>query len=1332
MSQTFLSPDRLYDRHWRPGHPFRRNPSAKRRWTMLLLFAFLCGLIGGYLYITDPKRVKELAESELTRLIGGHVTVGKAKLSLFEGLRLEYVNVYVDRSGADDALLFSANQFFVDYDPRALLTGDLKLTRIAAIDPTVQLIENLDTGRWNYQRMRRGGGAGGPTSKPGQAMPALPQVILRNAQIEYAETIGGQPVSAGRMAIEGQLAPSSDGQRYTFELQSRGGSAVSSTGSIGPTVQGTLRRDTGEVTASLRDFRFGQDVRSMLPAQVRVWWDLHNLAGEVDVPMLAYTPQDGEAKFRVETVFRKVNLTVRPEEWMSRDEIIVQEWAADAFDAMRDAGLNTNGVVDRVADLAKPSPIRLDQVRGNFVFTEAGIQFKEVEGQLEENLFTIDGKIDGYSPLSQAKIHIASTQTKIPAQPQYITSMPPPVRELYGHLRPQGICTLQVTLERPTFGSRLEFAGAVDIIDGNFIFDKFPYPVRAATGKVVFGYDERTGYETVRIVGLHGKGVKGGPNEEAIIHLSGLIGPLTSDVGVFVKVSSENVRDDPVLRAAFPPEVKKALQNLDADGKGEFPTFFGGFECRVNRPRGPRSPWIIETDVELKEASGKFAAFPYLMKNVTGKLAIRDGYVQIINATMRKNDSSLTMDGVVTWRAGAGGRPLEPGEIAGKITPARPDLKITARNVPLDKELLAALPDDRRAWLTKVGLTGAIDIDGRVWWPSSGERDAVAKTSAQSDLTHAFDLTLHNGTIWPLEGTFAISNLNGNLRLLPDRVIISQMSAKRGNAELTGRGELSWPQNNPSLFVSGTASRLELDRDLYRVLPPAAQAAWDAVQPQGSVDVDLTYSGAVGGISAKRTATTKPNVAVAGAPAAIALAAPATQSSQPLSLAASRPASPMQNLELIISPVKLAATLRTLPYRLTDITGTVRLNGGKVTLTDVTGKHGGGTIRVSGSGVADKTDWDLRLSAENVTVDEEFIRALPSGLQTVIDGIKMAGVVSFDFPKLKIRQTPLNERLAAVARPAAARSPAAAARAAAAHANGTPTPSAAESVPLDVDFAVRLSLNDAALDVGVAMTHVGGRMGFEGSVRSSRLADLTGSVNLPSLTMADRSAQDVHAEFFKPANRDGLHIGNITGRLAGGKIDGHVNLTFPDEGASRYVMELILRDADIRELSGEMNKDLSGRLSASLDLQGDWSDTRTRRGRGDVSVSGKEMYKIPLILGLLQITNLSLPITAPFNQGHARYMVDGQMLTIESLELRSRDMVMSGSGQLDFAKKKVAMSFTTDNPNWPKFPIVGDIIHTAKNELLQIHIKGTLQDPKVSASNTVTTTVDEVLRGDGK
>ena len=63
MSQlSFLNPDRLHDRPWRSaGHPFNRQLSLKRRWTMLLVFALLCALIGGYLFITDSRRVKSMA-----------------------------------------------------------------------------------------------------------------------------------------------------------------------------------------------------------------------------------------------------------------------------------------------------------------------------------------------------------------------------------------------------------------------------------------------------------------------------------------------------------------------------------------------------------------------------------------------------------------------------------------------------------------------------------------------------------------------------------------------------------------------------------------------------------------------------------------------------------------------------------------------------------------------------------------------------------------------------------------------------------------------------------------------------------------------------------------------------------------------------------------------------------------------------------------------------------------------------------------------------------------------------------------------------------------------
>lgn len=75
---------------------------------------------------------------------------------------------------------------------------------------------------------------------------------------------------------------------------------------------------------------------------------------------------------------------------------------------------------------------------------------------------------------------------------------------------------------------------------------------------------------------------------------------------------------------------------------------------------------------------------------------------------------------------------------------------------------------------------------------------------------------------------------------------------------------------------------------------------------------------------------------------------------------------------------------------------------------------------------------------------------------------------------------------------------------------------------------------------------------------------------------------------------------------------------------------------------------------------------------------------------------------------------------------------MKGTGNLDFNSKQVEMTFVTDSTTWPKLPFVGDLIQSARHELLQIHVRGSLQEPKVSARsfNTITTTVDEVFKGD--
>src|SRR5947208_1181612 len=159
MPKPITTPDRLFDRTWRPGHPFRPRLSGRRKWVMTLLFLFLCAIIAGYAILTDSHRVRAMAQSYLSKFIGGRVEIGKANLSIFEGLRLDDVKVYAEDADANpsrtaDPVIFSAATFLIQTRPRALLEGRVEAQRIVVIDPHVSLVEDLDSRQWNYQLLR--------------------------------------------------------------------------------------------------------------------------------------------------------------------------------------------------------------------------------------------------------------------------------------------------------------------------------------------------------------------------------------------------------------------------------------------------------------------------------------------------------------------------------------------------------------------------------------------------------------------------------------------------------------------------------------------------------------------------------------------------------------------------------------------------------------------------------------------------------------------------------------------------------------------------------------------------------------------------------------------------------------------------------------------------------------------------------------------------------------------------------------------------------------------------------------------------------------------------
>src|SRR5258706_13799132 len=126
-----------------------RQRSLRRHVWMVVLFITLCTIIWAYWTITDSNRVREMAESALSKLVGGKGKVGSATLSIFEGLRLKDVRVYVDDPSKPQALVFQADTFLVKTNPGALLAGAGRPRQDMRTSPRRALGRDLDKKKGN-------------------------------------------------------------------------------------------------------------------------------------------------------------------------------------------------------------------------------------------------------------------------------------------------------------------------------------------------------------------------------------------------------------------------------------------------------------------------------------------------------------------------------------------------------------------------------------------------------------------------------------------------------------------------------------------------------------------------------------------------------------------------------------------------------------------------------------------------------------------------------------------------------------------------------------------------------------------------------------------------------------------------------------------------------------------------------------------------------------------------------------------------------------------------------------------------------------------------------
>lgn len=299
--------------------------------------------------------------------------------------------------------------------------------------------------------------------------------------------------------------------------------------------------------------------------------------------------------------------------------------------------------------------------------------------------------------------------------------------------------------------------------------------------------------------------------------------------------------------------------------------------------------------------------------------------------------------------------------------------------------------------------------------------------------------------------------------------------------------------------------------------------------------------------------------------------------------------------------------------------------------------------------------------------------------------------------------------------------------------------------PDRLKVAGQLVIEGGSADVGVEVTEAFGTVDFE-AAREGRDAllryDLSGS--FAGMRLAGVELTNSHVRVVSGEKPGETFVPSLSGDCYGGRLSGQASV-FPT-GGNRESLD---RDFDVRmALSGVTLGPLieglrsnlatgrpadgttspparsgsagfasrsTARLDVGISLTGTLGKPETRRGRGTASAGQGTLVSLPLIIRLVEASNLMLPLGEPLDLLQASFFVQGRTVSFEELSIFSSSVEFLGFGTLTFPDMDLDMIFT--HKATYRIPIVGHVLEGLRNELVTTTVGGTLANPDFGVSS---------------
>lgn len=509
------------------------------------------------------------------------------------------------------------------------------------------------------------------------------------------------------------------------------------------------------------------------------------------------------------------------------------------------------------------------------------------------------------------------------------------------------------------------------------------------------------------------------------------------------------------------------------------------------------------------------------------------------------------------------------------------------------------------------------------------------------------------------EFPYPLSNVRGKIEMLDGRWTFSHLDGTNDTGYITGEGEMIPTPDGSRLTLRFTGAAVPLEEELRDALRPNQQRLWNSLRPQGTVDFRAEVSYGAG--------EDRLNV--------IFRAEPREGTS--------------------IEPV-------TFPYKLEKLRGLLQYQDGVVTLQRIRARHGDTDLSFQGScRFLSDGGWLFHLedvAVDRLRLDRELVPALPDRLKKGILELHPAGPMNLrgtlDFAR-----------------------------------SGEP------DSPLTSAWDLEIGFHRASIDCGLKLDNMYGSMRLAGEC-DGRQYSSRGELSIDSLTWRDVQLTRIAGPFWIDDQR--ILLGTWVDRpatptaspgsqspasrprplradLCGGEVVASAWIALGE--TPRYEIHVELTQADLAEAARSAvpgRQNLQGKIWASADLRGSGRNLNAVGGRGHVALREAEIYELPLIVALLKILRIREPDTKAFNSCDLDFRVEGNHIYFDPIHLSGDAISLEGSGEMDL-HSAIRLTFRAMlGRTEERLPIIGDLLGGASQQIMLIHVGGTLEAPEVS------------------